>query len=124
MNNLQIASARTSIPAKFFWRLLLCLLCTTQFLESTSTASQAGKQFNEADAELNKTYQAVLSTLTNPLGRSKFVAAQKAWIQYRDDNVAFYAEHYRQSKGGLFFKTDLTQERTKFLKDLLADPPR
>ena len=88
-----------------------------------ASASQAGRAFNEADAELNATYQAVLSSLSDAQQRSKLTTAQQAWIKYRDENVAFYSEHYPESKGGLFYKTDLTKERTDFLKQLLANPP-
>ena len=70
------------------------------------------------------TYQAVLASISNPLQRVKFIAAQKAWIKYRDENVAFYAEHYPDSKGGLFYNTDLTKQRTSFLRELLANSPQ
>lgn len=123
MNNLQITSKHRGTGANQFWRIILCVLCAMHFSGSASSASQAVRVFNEADAELNKTYQAVLSTITDSRQRSLFVAAQKAWIKYRDASVAFNAEYDPTSKGGLFLNTDLTGERTTFLKRLLANPP-
>jgi uncharacterized protein YecT (DUF1311 family) len=64
-----------------------------------------------------------LASITSPQQRLQFISAQKAWIKYRDETVAFYAEHAPDSKGGLFYNTDLTKERTAFLKQLLANPP-
>lgn len=102
----------------------MCLLfCAMQPLCPFSMASQAGREFNEADKELNVAYQAVLASISNPQHQLKFIASQKAWIKYRDEDVAFYAEHYPDSKGGLFHKLDLTKERTAFLKQLLSNPP-
>ena len=55
--------------------------------------------------------------------RALLVEAQMAWIKFRDDNVTFFSLHYPESKGGLFFKTHLTRERTAFLQSVLAAPP-
>lgn len=86
-------------------------------------ASAAGKEFNEADAALNSTYNEVLSTINEPKQRSLFVAAQKAWTKDRDANVAFFFQRYPESKGGLFYNVHLIRERTVFLKSLFATPP-
>ncbi|MEZ5383898.1 MAG: lysozyme inhibitor LprI family protein [Prosthecobacter sp.] len=123
MNCLHIATLQRRI-SKSLWISTFSVLCAVQLLCSSASASQAGREFNEADAELNVTYKAVLASISNSQQRLKFIAAQKAWIKYRDENVAFYAEHYPDSKGGLFYNTDLTKERTAFLKQLLANPPQ
>jgi uncharacterized protein YecT (DUF1311 family) len=101
--------------------LLLFAVCLS--FNTSLFASQAQKQFNEADAELNATYQKLLAHMTDSEGRQLFIAAQRAWVQYRDANVKFSAHLDPASKGGLFLKTDLTEERVKYLKQLLANPP-
>jgi len=86
-------------------------------------ASEAVRAFNDADAELNATYQKLLATFRDGRERALFVQSQRSWIKYRDDSVAFYATHYPASKGGLFLNEKLTIERTNFLKALLRVPP-
>jgi len=87
-----------------------------------ASASEVGKEFNQADAALNVAYKAVLATIRNPQERASFIEAQKAWITFRDKNVALFAARYPASKGGLFYNTHLTKERTAFLNALLATP--
>ena len=106
-----------------FSSIVLVVLFLGSPLAPSCLASAAGKEFNEADAELNTVYQSVLSTLADPQQRTQFIAAQRAWIKFRDDSVAFFAAHYPYSKGGLFYNTHLVRERTAFLKLLLATPP-
>jgi uncharacterized protein YecT (DUF1311 family) len=102
--------------------ILLMLFCVNS-LDCTCFASAAGREFNEADAALNAAYQSVLVTIIDSQQHSLFVAAQKAWIKYRDDSVAFFAAQYPYSKGGLFYNIHLIRERTSFLKSLLSTPP-
>ena len=86
----------------------------------TSFASQAVAQFNEADRELNKVYQAALASITDRQERALFAAAQKAWIKYRDAEVALNSYSWPEGKGGLFRNTDLTKERTAYLRGFLT----
>src|SRR4051812_1848136 len=72
--------------------------------------SQAGKEYNEADAALNATYQKVLAKMKDPQSRALLIASERAWVQYRDACVQFDARYYPESKGGLFLNTDLTRE--------------
>jgi len=101
----------------------MLVFLVAQPLDRACVASQAGKELNEADDALNATYQAVLSSIRDAKQKSLLIAAQKAWIKYRDDNVAFFAARYPNSKGGLFFDTHLIRERTAFLKSLQSTPP-
>jgi uncharacterized protein YecT (DUF1311 family) len=99
---------------------LLALLITSACV---LFASAAGKEFNDADAELNSTYQAVLTSLAGTRERAAFIQAQSAWIKSKDADVTFFSARYPESKGGLFFLIHLTRERTEYLKSLLATPP-
>jgi uncharacterized protein YecT (DUF1311 family) len=101
--------------------LLAALLLFSSPLASLH-ASAAGADLNAADAELNKTYQKLLSSISDPAEKALLVTAQKAWLKDRDTNVALYATRYQFSKGGLFFNIYLIKERTKFLAALLGQP--
>jgi len=90
------------------------LACTSVF------ASQAGKEYNETNKELDATYQKVLAIITDPEGKRLFVEAQSSWARFRDSNLAFHARYFPGSKGGLFVGTEMNQERTKELKALLS----
>lgn len=92
-------------------------------LAPLASASQAGKELNDADAEMNKAYQAALAKIKDPEQKTQFVAAQRSWLKYRDDSVAFFTAHYPSSKGGLFYNVHLIRERTTFLKALISAPP-
>jgi len=102
--------------------LLAVLALAASPLIQLASASEAGKEFNQSDAALNVAYKAVLATIKNPQERASFVEAQRAWITFRDRNVALFAARYPASKGGLFYNTHLTKERTAFLNALLATP--
>jgi uncharacterized protein YecT (DUF1311 family) len=93
------------------------------FICHPSAASQAGKEFSDADAELNDVYHKLVATIDDAAEKSSLVKAQAAWIKFRDENVALFAQRYPESKGGLFYNIHLTQERTAYLKSLLATPP-
>jgi uncharacterized protein YecT (DUF1311 family) len=116
-----------SLSAIASFRSVLAIAMTLYFgafpLSQQCFASQAGKEFNDADAALNNAYKAALSTITEADQRALFVQAQRAWIKFRDDNVAFFEAHYPESKGGLFYKIRLTRDRTAFLKALRETPP-
>jgi uncharacterized protein YecT (DUF1311 family) len=96
------------------------LVCTV--MVCNSIGSQAGKEFNDADDALNVAYRSALSSISGSQERALFIQSQRDWIKYRDDSVTFFAAHYPASKGGLFFKIHLTEERTTFLKSLAATP--
>ncbi|WP_083294911.1 lysozyme inhibitor LprI family protein [Burkholderia plantarii] len=92
--------------------------------ENIQCASQA---FNEADAQLNATYGRVLATLTGPdegrwyhaSTRMHLVAAQRAWIRYRDENCT--AVRWDYESGSIRdemewdCKKTLTEQRIKAL---------
>jgi uncharacterized protein YecT (DUF1311 family) len=88
-----------------------------------SSASQAGEEYNKADARLNRVYQALISKIKNPVQKRELVTAQKAWITLRDSDGKFFGDYYVNSKGGLFYKTKLTKDRAEYLQAIIDRPP-
>ncbi len=100
--------------------MFLFLAVTAALFGGLAFASQAGKEYNESDKELNATYKKALSLMTEPEDKRLFVEAQRSWLKFRDANVAFHARYFPGSKGGLFVSTDMIQQRTKELTILLT----
>lgn len=97
---------------------------TTQ-LESNDCA---GKQHQEADAELNRVYKAVLAKYEkDPLFIEKLRAAQRAWLAYRDAEIEAKFPHAAEGNyyGSIFpmcdalYRARLTEERTRKLREWL-----
>lgn len=108
----------TRKPA-FLWIFLL-LAAAASLLCGLVSASQAGREYNDSDAELNAVYQKALAIITEPEDRRLLVEAQRSWLKFRDAEVAFHARYFPESKGGLFVKTGMTQVRTSELKGLMT----
>lgn len=92
----------------------------------------AADDFKRADKELNETYQALIKKeVKYQVFISKLRAAQRAWVAFRDAELdaAFACEKAdaRICWGSMYpmrfsaYKTTLTQERTKRLKQLLQE---
>jgi len=85
----------------------------------------AGAAFRAADAALNTSYKAILGRLKQNDGtRNKLVAAQRAWLGFRDAECAFAAAGVQ---GGsiapmieLNCRADLTKSRQKDLAGYLS----
>jgi uncharacterized protein YecT (DUF1311 family) len=86
-------------------------------------------EFKKADAELNRIYRSILSQYKgDTLFLEKLKKAQRAWLTYRDahiesvypveDKAAEYGSVYGECYCAL--KKDLTEQRTKMLKQWLA----
>lgn len=84
----------------------------------------AARDFQAADGELNRTYGDVMRTLDDERFKAKLVVAQRAWIQFRDNQCNFEsADNEGGSLHPLVFaacETRLTKARTKELQDILA----
>jgi uncharacterized protein YecT (DUF1311 family) len=87
--------------------------------------AQSRAEFEQADAELNKTYQAVLKKLSDAESKDKLKQSQQAWLAFRDAEAAFAAD---QARGGSIAPTiryetmtELTQQRIKQLKARFTD---
>jgi uncharacterized protein YecT (DUF1311 family) len=79
----------------------------------------------QADAELNKTYEALLTKLPGAESKQKLKESQRAWLAFRDAEAAFVADHAR---GGSMAPTtryetmtELTQQRIKQLKSHIEE---
>jgi uncharacterized protein YecT (DUF1311 family) len=92
----------------------------------------ASEDFEKADKQLNQTYQALIKQESSDrLFVSKLREAQKAWIVFRDADLAAqfackekdvrlcWGSMYPMSY--LYRKAELTKERTKHLQDLLEN---
>ena len=106
-----------------FAAVILAIIIATFSFQGPCFASQAGKDFNEADAALNTAYKQLLNHISSPEEKALLVESQRAWIKYRDASVAHFAMRYPESKGGLFFNTYLVKKRTAYLKSVLTNHP-
>src|SRR5438067_4468938 len=86
---------------------------------------QAAKDFEKADTELNKTYEALLRKLRDAESKQKLKEKQRAWITSRDAAAAHAAD---EAGGGSMAATiryetmtELTQQRIKQLKTRLGE---
>jgi uncharacterized protein YecT (DUF1311 family) len=52
--------------------------------------AQARAGFAQADAELNKIYEALLAKLPDAEGKEKLKQSQRAWLAFRDAEAAFH----------------------------------
>jgi uncharacterized protein YecT (DUF1311 family) len=107
------------------WRVALLvslLVCVTQIQAQTQAAmnAQARAEFVKVDAELNRTYEALLAKLPDAESKEKLKQSQRAWVGFRDAEAAFAAD---QARGGSMAPTiryetmtELTQQRIKQLK--------
>jgi uncharacterized protein YecT (DUF1311 family) len=87
--------------------------------------AQARAEFAQADAELNKIYEAVLAKLPDAEGKEKLKQSPRARLAFRDAEAAFAAD---QARGGSMeamtryeTMTELTQQRIKQLKTRRRD---
>ncbi|VWB76334.1 hypothetical protein BPS26883_03638 [Burkholderia pseudomultivorans] len=93
--------------------------------DQASMTACAERAYRQSDAVLNRTYQAVTARLrdTRPLDE-KLVAAQRAWIAYRDAECQFSSANAEGGSGYQMVVStcldDLTKERTETLKAYLS----
>ncbi|SRR6266540_5885357 len=87
--------------------------------------SQTRAECVQADSELNKTYEALLTKLPDAERKQKLKESQRAWLAFRDSEAAFAAD---QARGGSMAPTiryetmtELTQQRIKQLKTTVAE---
>jgi len=108
--------------------LLVSLLVPIAQMRAQTQAAmnaQARAEFEQADAELNKTYEALLAKLPDAESKQKLKESQRAWLAFRDAEAAFAAD---QARGGSMAPTiryetitELTQQRIKQLNTRLTD---
>ena len=80
--------------------LLVSLLVPIAQMHAQTQAAmnaQVRAEFEQADAELNKTYEALLAKLPDAESKQKLKESQRAWLAFRDAEAAFAAD---QARGG------------------------
>jgi uncharacterized protein YecT (DUF1311 family) len=108
--------------------LLISLLVPVAQINGQTQAEmnvQARADFEQADAELNKTYHALLAKLRDAQSKQKLKETQRAWITSRDADIARAAD---QAAGGSMAPTvryetmtELTRQRTNELKAMVEN---
>jgi uncharacterized protein YecT (DUF1311 family) len=100
-------------------------IAAMQVQAQTQAAMNAQAEFEKADAEHNKTYEALLTKLPDAASKQKLKESQRAWLAFRDAEAAFAAD---EARGGSMAPTlryatmtELTQQRIKQLKTRLAE---
>ena len=80
----------------------------------------AGKEYKEADEELNRVYKKLMASLEDREYEALLRTAQQAWLKYRDAHCDFEAF---ENRGGTIYPvmhrsclTTMTRARTKELK--------
>jgi uncharacterized protein YecT (DUF1311 family) len=86
-------------------------------------ASQAGKEYNLAEEKMIRTYQSLVNKIKDSNQKRQLIAAQTAWLNARNADAKFFGAYYQNSKGGLFYKTKLTKDRTEYLQAIIDRPP-
>lgn len=87
---------------------------------------EAETAFQKADAQLNALYKKMLVKITRTEARENFIAAERAWIAFRDAEAELHAS--LGNRGGIVYaydviatKTELTEARIQQLKNLKKD---
>jgi uncharacterized protein YecT (DUF1311 family) len=108
--------------------LLLSLVISAVNIYAQTQAAmnaEARADFKRADAELNKTYEALLKKLPDAESKEKLKQSQRAWLAFRDAEAAFAADVARGGSMAPTLRyasmTELTEQRTKQLKARLTD---
>ena len=95
------------------------LLCAQTQSEMNA---QARADFERADAELNKTYKALLTRLSDAESKKKLEDSQRAWIAFRDAEASFAADQVRGGSAAPVLRyasmTESTEQRIKQLKSV------
>ena len=82
-------------------------------------ASEEGDDLRAADAQLNTSYQEALEVMPTEAAKTKLRQAQRAWVAFRDAEIALNAELPGASGNILkMLQTELTETRTKQLQAL------
>ncbi|WP_295613420.1 lysozyme inhibitor LprI family protein [Chamaesiphon sp. GL140_3_metabinner_50] len=91
---------------------------------SPVSAIPPGNAYTESDEFLYNVQQDLISKISNSLDKQRLMAADRAWIKFRDAEVNFYSRYYVNSKGGLALKIKLTDERALYLQSMLKQLPQ
>jgi uncharacterized protein YecT (DUF1311 family) len=111
------------------WLLLRCaallvslLVPVSQIRAQTQAAmnAQARAEFVQADAELDRTYEALLRKLPDAEGKENLKQSQRAWLAFSDAEATFASDQVRGGSMAPTIRyetmTELTHQRIKQLK--------
>ena len=71
------------------------LCCSAAYPQSQpEMTAQSQADFDKADAQLNKLYKETLAGL-DAVGKKKLIAAERAWLAYRDAEAEYEADSER-----------------------------
>lgn len=103
----------------FWFLLILFLFNQNSFAQTQAELNQtAKKDFELADAELNKVYKEVIKLLSEK-EKQLLIKAQRDWIKFRDSHCEFEANEY---EGGsiqpLIYYSCLTERTKNRIEDL------
>ena len=108
--------------------LLISLLIPVAQMHAQTQAAmnaQVRAEFEQADAELNKTYEALLAKLPDAESKQKLKESQRAWLAFRDAEAAFAGDQVRGGSMAPTIRyatmTELTEQRIKQLRTRLTD---
>ena len=74
--------------------------------------AQARGEFERADSERNKTYEALLTKLSDTESKQKLKESQRAWLAFRDAEAAFAADQLRGGSMAPTIRYETMAERT------------
>ena len=107
------------LVALFFLGTVSCA-CAQSQVEMTA---QSWAEFDKADKELNAVYQKLLKSLEDDIARKKLIAAQKAWVAFRDAQAELDADAERggslENQERAISETETTKARIEELKGRL-----
>jgi uncharacterized protein YecT (DUF1311 family) len=92
--------------------------CVDQDLSEVALGACLDKEVVVVDAELNRTYQAVLKTLPAQQ-RELLRTAERAWIRSRDADLALFEASVQGNHPSILIETEqvrVIRERTRFLE--------
>src|ERR1043166_8828252 len=108
---------------------ILLLLVGPIAVVSAQTQSEMNAQtraeFERADADLHKTYDALLARLPDAESKKKLEDSQRAWIAFRDAEASFAADQVRRGSPAPVLRytsmTESTEQRIKQLKNAFRE---
>ena len=77
---------------------ILSLFISVMHVQAQTQATmnaQARAEFKRAESERNKTYEALLTKLSDTESKQKLKESQRAWLAFRDAEAAFAADQLR-----------------------------
>ena len=85
----------------------------------------AKREYDKADAELNKVYRELISKVKDVRLKNKLIAAQRTWIKFRDESCNFVYEFHKEGTMRtvmlLGCLTMTTENRTKELRIIMKE---